>query len=213
MGRNYIYACYEEAESASFTCCNACDFVVLPMHVGAEEATEFDFSIGEAKEQLTETKEVHVTNQDMNAELSITDNGQELYHKELSMITVTSIEKVNADGQEYAIISYRHDGSANGLYFEIVKLNESAVETVYTSEVYERARLEIAENKITLKYPKYEEDDARTEPSAIITQEFSITDNQVVEGKGKEEQVEFATNALQAEGTKKNPSFLRLIKS
>ncbi|AXI10291.1 hypothetical protein CUC15_15725 [Oceanobacillus zhaokaii] len=187
-------------------------FVVLPMHVGAEEATEFDFSIGEAKEQLTETKEVHVTNQDMNAELSITDNGQELYHKELSMITVTSIEKVNADGQEYAIISYRHDGSANGLYFEIVKLNESAVETVYTSEVYERARLEIAENKITLKYPKYEEDDARTEPSAIITQEFSITDNQVVEGKGKEEQVEFATNALQAEGTKKNPSFSEINK-
>ncbi|RDW15443.1 cell wall-binding repeat-containing protein [Oceanobacillus chungangensis] len=187
-------------------------FVVLPMYVGAEEATKFDFSIGEAKEQLTETKEVHVTNQDMNAALSITANGQELYHKELPMIKLTSIEKVIVDDQEFAIIGYRHDGSANGLYFEILKLNESTVETVYTSDVYERARMEISENQITLEYPKYEEEDARTEPSAIITEEFSITDNKVVEGKSEVEQLEYATNSLQAEGNAVNPSFSQINK-
>lgn len=155
-------------------------FIVSPLHSHAEEAITFEN--GENSKQLTDTKKVEVLNEEITSKLTISENGQVIYQKDLSTIKVDSMESVNVDGIEYAIISYRYDGSSNALFFEVLRLDEMEITTTYTSDVYERARFQVEDNEINISFPEYEENDVKTDPSKIVSQSFVLKDNQVTGG-------------------------------
>ncbi|WP_165769016.1 cell wall-binding repeat-containing protein [Virgibacillus profundi] len=156
---------------------------VQPIQGNAEEGNLFNFYNGETQEKLTDTKEVIVNNGEINSTVSIIENEEEIHHEEFTLINISSIEKLIFNNQEYAIVNYRHDGSANALYFEVFLMNEDGMESIYTSETYERGRVVIEDNEIILEYPKFEKGDVKTNPSNIVTQHFSIIKNKVVENE------------------------------
>ncbi|RDW22213.1 hypothetical protein CWR48_00465 [Oceanobacillus arenosus] len=186
--------------------------LILPFQVGAEEVDTYYFNNGETKEQLTETKEILVSNGDVHSKLSIIEGGKEIFNKELFTVKVSSLKKVVIDNQNYAIITYRYDGSSNALYFEVLKLDETGAESVYSSDVYERARINIEDNQITLNYPEFEEGDIMTEPSKIVTQTFSITNNIVVEGKRDIENSNILSSDKKIGALSENPSYAEVNK-
>lgn len=178
--------------------------VVLPIQVGAEEEASY-FQNGEKKEQLTGTKEIIVNNGDINSEISIIEKGQEVFNRELSTINIASIENSTIDNQEYLIIAYRYQGSSNALFFEVLKLDESGALSIYNSDIFERARLDVEGNQILLNYPTYEEGAAMTEPAGIVSQAFSIANESVVEGNSRLEKTGTSNNKLKATVTDTNP--------
>ncbi|WP_430790403.1 cell wall-binding repeat-containing protein [Virgibacillus flavescens] len=151
-----------------------------PVLTTAEETSDLDFTNGENTSALTDSKTVSVDNGKLNSSVSIFENGKEVFSKDLTAINVDGIEKVMVDDQQYAIIKYRYKGSSNALYFEVLKLKETGAESIYISDIYERSRIDLSENQITLEYPEYNDGDVKVDPSNIVKQTFSITGDKVI---------------------------------
>ncbi len=145
----------------------------IPIQSEAEESTSFSFNNGEKQIQLTDTKKVKVNN-DTVSTISIMENGKEIYNKELTLIKISSIEKLTINSQEYALVNYRYSGSSNALFFQVLKMNDKGLEKIFESEVFERARIDVVENDIEIKYPEYDKEDVKTNPSKLITQLYTI---------------------------------------
>ncbi|MCG5102655.1 cell wall-binding repeat-containing protein [Oceanobacillus alkalisoli] len=182
-------------------------------HVHAEENGEITFDFGENNVELTDTLQVEVVNEEENATIRITDSGEELYQEELSFVQVTNFYQVESESETYGIITYRMDGSGNGLYFDVVKLSPAGVEKVYTSDVFERANFAVTNDGIAIEYPEYEEDDAMTEPSGMVEQHFTIKGSQVEAGQASLTDItEEKEAAAQVNYKYKNPSYAEINK-
>lgn len=156
--------------------------------VHAEETND-RFNFGENVVQLSDTLSIQAVNERERSTLQITDAGKVIYEKNLAFIQVTGFHQVDLKGNSYGVITYRHAGSANALFFEVIKLDPSKVELVYTSEIFEGATFEINEEQITVQYPDYAEADSMAAPSEILTQNFTIKDNVI--DVGEVEKVDF----------------------
>src|SRR5699024_9298901 len=135
-------------------------------------------------------------------------DGQEIYQQEVAYIQVTDLNLIENGEDTYAVICYRHDGSANALYFEVVKLNADAGELIFTSDEYIHGLIETAENSITVEYPEYEADDVMTEASSFVVQDFSIEGAKVNAGEVQVTAAEEESKvSIQSENKYKNPSY------
>lgn len=171
-------------------------FMLLsPIQTEAAETSKVDFIDGENKVELTDSKTVIAQNDSLRSAISINENGNEIFNRELSAIKVDGIEKVSIDDQQYSIIMYRYNGSSNALFFEVLKLNDTGAESIYISNVYERARINLNKDEISVKYPEYNEGDVMTEPSKIVNQTFSITGNKVEEGNKSIDFIDITKNS------------------
>lgn len=185
--------------------------ILFPNTYGkAEEANEVTFGYGENNVRLTDTLSIQVTNDKEASSITITENGQELYRKDVSLTQVTDFNLVESGEEVYGIITYRHDGSANALYFEVVKFNESSVDEVFTSYAYGRATMEVTENEIILEYPEYAEEDVMTDPSAIATQKFSISGAAVETGQATVTELQDEKSAKLQSNKYTNPSYAEI---
>lgn len=180
---------------------------MLPFQSNAEETNSIVFNAGENTEQLSETKNIIVTNNDTSSTLSILENDKEIYSKDLDLIMITGLDKIQVNGESYAVITYRHHGSSNALYFEVLKLNETGIASIFTSEVHERGTLDVVENEISFQYPKYEADDVMTEPSKIVTKSYTIADGAVTEGDEQEIPTNEPKASISSTNKYTNPSF------
>lgn len=149
--------------------------------VRAAEQEVFDF--GENNVEISDTLSIQVINEKESSTIRITESGEEIYLQDLSYVQITDFHQIELENDRYGVITYRHDGSANALYFEVIKLGQPNAELIFTSDVFERATQEINENRITINYPKYDEKDSMVEPSSMLRQEFIVKDNSV-EAKG-----------------------------
>ncbi|WP_217586457.1 cell wall-binding repeat-containing protein [Lentibacillus saliphilus] len=152
-------------------------------HSYAEDKTEFFFKQGTHDKQLTEDKTVAVSNASPNSKLSIKQSGREVFAKHLQLVHVTHIKTMVIDTQEYAVVVYRHSGSSNAIQFDVLKLTKSGVELLYSSSAYERAQIDLDNRIISIKYPEYASNDAMTEPSKLVSQDFTITHDGIQIGK------------------------------
>lgn len=168
--------------------------LTIPINSFAEENNTLDFNNGENQKQLTDTKTIHVNN-GTNSTISILEDGQEVFKEEFTLIKVASIEKVSLNGQQFAIVNYRYNGTSNALFFEVLKLNSEGVKKIFESNVFERATFELLEDEIKVTYPIYGEGDVMTNPSKLATKLFHIENDKVSAG---EETVEKLNNSLLA---------------
>lgn len=181
--------------------------------VHADETGAITFDFGKNNVELTDTLSIEVVNDEENSTIRIMDSGEELYREDLSLVQVTNLYQVNVKNETYGIITYRYDGSGNGLYFDVMKLSSSGVEEVYTSEVFERATYAVTDDGITIEYPEYEEDDAMTEPSGLVEQHFKIKGNQVEAGQASLSDISLEKDAsAQVNYKYKNPSYAEINK-
>ncbi|MCM3742047.1 cell wall-binding repeat-containing protein [Oceanobacillus luteolus] len=184
-------------------------------HVNAEETNGIRFDFGENNVQLSDSLSIKVVNDRETTTLQISETGNEIYEKNLSFVQVTGFHQVDIEDETYGVITYRHHGSANALYFEVINLNSSQVEVVYTSDVFERATIEMIEDKITIEYADYAENDSMANPSAIIKQDFVIKENTVETGEAEKIALEKGKSTGQLQSKKKtyvNPSFAEINK-
>lgn len=162
-----------------------CLFIIFsPSQVGAAD-NSIEFYMGEQSSELGESKTAEVVNGETTSSLTILEEDQVLFEKEMTAIKVTSLEKVVTDNGEYVIAMYRYDGSANALMFEVLKLEDRKVTSLYTSEVYANARYQVQDNEIVVDYIEPKANGIQTEPDKLITQTFGIEQSSVTVGEKK----------------------------
>lgn len=184
----------------------------IPLHIEAEETSEGKFINGTNKWKLTDTKTIQVVNDEVESEIAIVEDDKEIFKKELAGMKVASIEKLMVDNQQYGIVTYRFNGSSNALVFEVLKLDKSQAKSIYTSDVYERARIDMKDKEIVLDYPEYEAADVMTEPSRIVTQKFIISGEKVTEGSKDIQKIGASKNTAKLAKNGENPSYAEINK-
>lgn len=161
-----------------------CLFIIVsPFQVSAAES--IDFYMGEQSSEISESKTAEVVNGEITSSLTILEENQVLFEKEMTAIKVASLEKVVTDNGEYVVAVYRYDGSANALLFEVLKLEDKKVTSIFTSDVYANASYQIQDNKIVVDYVEHKAKEIQTEPDKLITQTFDIEQSSVTVGEKK----------------------------
>lgn len=183
---------------------------MFPSNYGNAEAGEnLSFSFGENEVHIDGEKTIKVSNDIEVSSLSILENKQEIFQQELSYIQVTDFDLIVQGETSYGVITYRHDGSASAIYFDVVKFDKQGAKLIYTSEEFVQGLLEVSDNKITVEYPEYEADDTMTEPSSFATQNFIVEDTSVAAAEAQIEAIEkVATISSQSNG--ENPSYTEI---
>ncbi|OZM56510.1 hypothetical protein CIB95_12110 [Lottiidibacillus patelloidae] len=113
--------------------------------------------------------------------VEISRNESELFHQNLSFISLEKVTYLLHGNNEYLILPYRYDGSAGTTYFSVLKLQSDAVEQIHVSTVYDQGIVEVDKNLITVTGAIYEESDPRSTPSKKIVKTYELNNDSVVE--------------------------------
>ncbi|MGV2622778.1 UNVERIFIED_CONTAM: cell wall-binding repeat-containing protein [Halobacillus marinus] len=183
--------------------------LVAPLSANAESAS--DWVVEKQKESFTveEGTTVDVANGDTAATVTIRDNGKVVEEKKIDLTKVTEVHKLSDN--RLAVV-YRADGSGQSLFFDVY--NTDTWEKVYGSDAYERANFKVDGGKIAVDYPTFDEDAISTEPSAIVTDTFTL-DGGEVKKEAAEDKISAQSATVKAASTSvnekyKNPSYAEI---
>lgn len=122
--------------------------------VYTSKADSVDFPIGQSSVNLNDWIEVIVNNGKIESSVKLVqkDKGQILYEKDLLLQKVYKSYILENDGQQYIVLIYMIDGSANAIYFEVLKIGTNSIELFYISDVHENARIDVNSDLIKISY-------------------------------------------------------------
>lgn len=168
---------------------------ILPADVQAESSSH-TFSTGTATVQLPDGKTVEVTN-DKNGTLRIMGDAGTLYDSTIPDADIASIQEAEMADDSYLIVEYRTHGTAQALQFDVLHVTSEKLERIYQSDLYEGARLTVAEDRSELEvsYPKIEQDVPLAEPKEVYIEAFTVAQEQVTKEDKRTEPAESSTKA------------------
>ncbi|WLR41593.1 cell wall-binding repeat-containing protein [Bacillus carboniphilus] len=134
-----------------------------------------DLEDGKQTVQLTNPLDATITNELTSSTLSITSSGKELFNDSIDFSHYQSIFLFEQNDNEYILIEKRVDGTSNELTFELLKYEDNQVSSVFVSDAYQKATLEVENDSITVGYPVYDDSDNLATPSFTKEDIYKIT--------------------------------------
>ncbi|WP_234982563.1 cell wall-binding repeat-containing protein [Ornithinibacillus halophilus] len=134
----------------------------------------------ETKHKLSDTKEL-IINNGVESSIKITESGKATFQKSLTLVKIADVQMIEVNNEKLVVVTYRHDGSSNALFFELLRLGDEEVKSLFTSETYDRGHLEINNHTIEVRYPIYENGAVKTDPTKLVLETFNLSETGVVE--------------------------------